>query len=50
VLFPGRQAIGTALRQADLCRSPVRSITPGDAIAYYRSETSKGVRTLGVVE
>jgi hypothetical protein len=49
-LFAGRLPFGNAIRKAYLCRSPVRGITPGDVMAFYRSETSKSIRTLGIVE
>lgn len=49
-MFQGQLPFGNALRKAYLCRSPVRTIREGDVLAFYRSETSQSVRTLGIVE
>jgi hypothetical protein len=49
-MFQGQLPFGNALRKAYLCRSPVRKIREGDVLAFYRSETSQSIRTLGIVE
>jgi hypothetical protein len=49
-LFNGMQPSGNAIRKAYLCRAGLRGLQPGDVLAFYRSTTSKGIRTLGVVE
>jgi GNAT superfamily N-acetyltransferase len=49
-LFNGTQPSGNAIRKAYLCRAGLRGLEPGDVLAFYRSTTSKGIRTLGVVE
>jgi L-amino acid N-acyltransferase YncA len=49
-MFNGMQPSGNAIRKAYLCKAPLRGIQPGDVLAFYRSTTSKGIRTLGIVE
>jgi hypothetical protein len=49
-LFGGSQPSGNAIRKAYLCHSQLRSLQPGDVLAFYRSTDTQGIRTLGVVE
>lgn len=59
-LFPDRQAQATmfladqpysnAIRKAYLCRSPARSLAPGDMLAFYRSDAPGSLVSLGVLE
>jgi L-amino acid N-acyltransferase YncA len=49
-MFNGMQPSGNAIRKAYLCKAQLRGFEPGDVLAFYRSTTSKGVRTLGIVE
>lgn len=49
-LFPGSTPFGNSIRKAYLCRSSVRQIKPGDVLAFYRSQTTKAITVLGVVE
>ena len=41
---------GNAIKQAYLCRSPMKSICPGDIIFFYRTSDQKAVTTYGVVD
>lgn len=49
-LLPGLQPSGNAIRKAYLSHSPVRSLAEGDVLVFYRSTTSRSIRTIGVVE
>lgn len=49
-LFPGRHPFGNAIRKAYLCNSQVRTIEPGDVLAFYRSQERQGLISLGIVE
>lgn len=41
---------GNAIKLAYLCHSPLREIKPGDILLFYRSEDTKGITSVGVVE
>jgi hypothetical protein len=49
-MFSGSQPSGNAIRKAYLCHAQLRTLQPGDVLAFYRSTDSQGIRTLGVVE
>ena len=49
-LFPGKHPFGNAIRKAYLCHSPVRSISPGSLLLFYRSRTDRGIIAIGVTE
>jgi L-amino acid N-acyltransferase YncA len=49
-MFSGSQPSGNAIRKAYLCHAQLRTLQPGDILAFYRSTDSQGIRTLGVVE
>jgi L-amino acid N-acyltransferase YncA len=49
-MFSGSQPAGNAIRKAYLCHAQLRTLQPGDLLAFYRSTDSQGIRTLGVVE
>ncbi len=46
----GSQPSGNAIRKAYLCNAQLRTLQPGDVLAFYRSTDSQRIRTLGVVE
>lgn len=41
---------GNAIKQAYLCKSPVKSINPGDILFFYRTNDAMAVTTYGVVD
>lgn len=41
---------GNAIKQAYLCKSPNKSIKPGDILFFYRTQDDKCVTTYGVVD
>ncbi len=41
---------GNAIKQAYLCHAPVRNISPGDILLFYRSHDLKAVTSIGIVE
>jgi len=41
---------GNAIKQAYLCKSPVKSINPGDILFFYRTDDAMAVTTYGVVD
>jgi len=49
-MFSGSQPSGNAIRKAYLCHAQLRTLQPGDVLAFYRSTDSQGIRALGVVE
>jgi L-amino acid N-acyltransferase YncA len=49
-LFNGQHPSGNAIRKAYLCNAQLRSLEPGDVLAFYRSTDSQGIRNLGIVE
>lgn len=61
ILFPevGRQSdlfsdvsnsVGNAIKQAYLCKTPTKSVKPGDIIFFYRTIDDMAVTTYGVVD
>jgi L-amino acid N-acyltransferase YncA len=49
-LWPGAHAFGNSIRKAYLCNAPIRAITPGANLLFYRSADIRAVTVLGVVE
>ncbi|MBQ0795090.1 hypothetical protein [Zhongshania sp.] len=41
---------GNAIKQAYLCKSPIKKIAPGDIIFFYRTQDQMSVTTYGVVD
>lgn len=41
---------GNALRKAYLCHSPIRRITPGSFLVFYRSQREQAATVLGIAE
>lgn len=41
---------GLAIKKAYLSHAPIRSISPGDLVFFYRSDDSQALTTLGIVE
>jgi len=41
---------GNAIKQAYICRTPTKSIKPGDILFFYRTQDNKVVTTYGVVD
>lgn len=41
---------GNAIKQAYLCKSPTKSISPGDILFFYRTKDDKAITTYGVVD
>lgn len=41
---------GNAIKQAYLCKSPVKNIKPGDILFFYRTQDEKAITTYGVVD
>lgn len=41
---------GNAIKQAYLCKSPVKSINPGDILFFYRTNDDMAITTYGVVD
>ena len=41
---------GNAIKQAYLCKSPTKSINPGDILFFYRTTDDKAITTYGVVD
>jgi len=41
---------GNAIKQAYLCKSPTKSIRPGDILFFYRTTDDKDISTYGVVD
>ncbi len=49
-LMPGQDPFGNSIRKAYLCHASIRSIRPGDALLFYRSEDERGITSIGVAE
>jgi hypothetical protein len=49
-LMPGQDPFGNSIRKAYLCHASIRSIRPGDALLFYRSEDERGITCIGVAE
>lgn len=49
-LFPGLHPYGNAIRKAYLCKSRIKSISPGSVLVFYRSRSNRGAIALGIVE
>lgn len=53
-LFPAIDAVtapfGNALRKAYLCKTPSRTLNPGDPVLFYRSGDEQAVHVVGVCE
>ncbi len=49
-LFATQLPFGNALRKAYLCNAQIKSLEPGDVLAFYRSGSRQGVIALGVLE
>lgn len=41
---------GNAIKQAYICKSPTKSISPGDILFFYRTTDDKAITTFGVVD
>jgi len=41
---------GNAIKQAYICKSPAKSISPGDILFFYRTTDDKAITTYGVVD
>lgn len=41
---------GNAIKQAYLCHAPIRNISPGDILLFYRSHDLKAITSIGIVE
>ena len=61
ILFPEAQhqqslfidqenAAGNSIRQAYLCKSPIKSIKPGDILFFYRTDDHQAITSYGIVE
>jgi hypothetical protein len=50
LLMVGRDPFGNGIRKAYLCKSPLRRITPGSVLLFYRSEDAQAVSVVGVAE
>jgi len=49
-LHPGAHSFGNAIRKAYLCRAPIRTMSEGSVLLFYRSLEGRGAIALGVVE
>lgn len=49
-MFPGNLPFGNSIKKAYLCNSSIRTLKPGDVVAFYRSEDAQGIFAVGVVE
>ncbi|HEY8211695.1 MAG TPA: GNAT family N-acetyltransferase [Myxococcaceae bacterium] len=49
-LSAGAHPFGNAIRKAYLCHAQIRQIEPGAILLFYRSETERSVRVVGVAE
>ncbi|MEM4988336.1 N-acetyltransferase [Collimonas sp. H4R21] len=49
-LFENSSAAGNAIKQAYLCKAPTNQVQPGDIVLFYRTEDTKAVTTVGIVE
>jgi L-amino acid N-acyltransferase YncA len=50
VLHPGAHPFGNAIRKAYLCRAPIRTLSEGCVLLFYRSSEDRGGIALGIVE
>lgn len=41
---------GNAIKLAYLCHAPIRQMTPGDVVMFYRSGDERAITSLGIVE
>lgn len=41
---------GNAIKQAYLCRTPTKSVEPGDIVFFYRTTDDKAITTYGIVD
>jgi hypothetical protein len=41
---------GNAVKKAYICRTPTRTIRPGDIGVFYRSQDHQGVQAIGIIE
>ena len=48
--WPGVHPFGNSIRKAYLCNAPIRTLSPGANLLFYRSEDVHAVTVLGVVE
>lgn len=48
--WPGVHPFGNSIRKAYLCNAPIRTLSPGANLLFYRSEDVRAVTVLGVVE
>jgi L-amino acid N-acyltransferase YncA len=46
----GSKPFGNAIRKAYLSRSPIRSLTPGSVLLFYRSHDTQALTDVGIVE
>lgn len=46
----GQRACGRAIRKVYLCHAPIRSLSPGDTVAFVESGTGREIQEFGVVE
>jgi hypothetical protein len=49
-LFPGHAACGNSIKKAYLCNATVTTVHSGNNVFFYRSEDSRAVTALGIVE
>jgi hypothetical protein len=49
-LIEGESAAGNAIRKAYLCHAPIKSLSEGALLLFYRSQDLQSVTSLGVVE
>lgn len=49
-MFQGNDAFGNSIRKAYLCHSRIRKLSKSDLLLFYRSDDSKAVTALGIVE
>jgi hypothetical protein len=41
---------GNSIKQAYLCKAPIKNIAPGDVVLFYRTEDLQSITTYGVVD
>lgn len=49
-LWPSRLSASNAIRKAYICKSGLKSLMPGDLLAFYRSDDIQAVTNIGIVE
>jgi len=49
-LWPGAHGFGNSIRKAYLCNAPIRTVSRGANLLFYRSVDVRAVTVLGVVE